>query len=168
MSIGAEDGQFEAYGTQLDSLVNAYEASPELRDLWLNPAHSREVRLAAVDNLSGPLGLSQIVVNLLRILVDRQRLGVLPDLARVYGDMVNEKVGRLRATVTSAVPLSAEATDQLSQALAGRTKKNVVLETKVDSKLLGGVVTQVGGTVLDGSLKTQLDLLRSTLRSTRV
>jgi F-type H+-transporting ATPase subunit delta len=168
MSIGADDGQFEAYGAQLDSLVKAFDASAELRDLWLNPAHTREVRLSTIDNLAGPLGLSQIVANLVRILVDRQRLGAVPEIARVYADLVNEKVGRLRAIVTSAVPLSEEDTGHLGRALAGRTQKTVVLETRVDPGLLGGVITQVGGTVLDGSLKTQLDLLRSTLRSTRV
>ena len=48
------------------------------------------------------------------------------------------------------------------------TNKQIMLETKVDPRLIGGVVTQVGGTVLDGSLKTQLEGLRSQLRATRL
>ena len=71
------------------------------------------------------------------------------------------------ASVTP-LPLTPELAGALGEALAKLTNKQIVLETRVDPKLIGGVVAQVGGTVLDGSLKTQLEELRRTLHDTRV
>jgi F-type H+-transporting ATPase subunit delta len=168
LSIGVADGQFENYAAQLGRIQQAYDVSPELRDLWLNPANDRDRRLKAIDSLVGPLELSPSVANTLRLLVERQRLADLPAIVRAYNELVDEKSGRVQAVVTSAVALTAELTGEIAAALATSTKKQIVLETKVDPSLIGGIVTRVGGTVLDGSLKTQLEQLRTTLRTTRV
>lgn len=168
MSIGVEDGQFEKYAAELGRIQQAYDVSPELRDLWLNPANDRDRRLAAIDGLAGPLELSPSVANTLRLLVERQRLADLPSIVRAYNELVDAKVGRVQATVTSAVTLPVETTAEISGALAAMTKKQIVLETKVDPSLIGGIVTRVGGTVLDGSLKTQLEELRGTLKNARL
>lgn len=165
LSLGVEDGQFEAYAEQLNRILTAFQVSDELRDLWLNPAHGRGPRLAAVDGLAGPLGLSDSVANLLRLLVERRRMNDLEMIVRVYQDMVDERAGRLRATVTSAVPLAAEITARIAHVLAQATQKQITIETHVDPKLIGGVVTQVGSTVLDGSVRTQLELMRTQLKN---
>ncbi len=167
-TLGVEDGAFAKYGDELGRIQQAFESSPELRDLWLNPANGREARLAVIDGLSSELALSPLVANTLRLLVERQRVTELPDIVRAYRTLVDEKVGRVPAVVTSAVPVTAGISAEIGSALAALTKKEVVLETKVDPSLIGGVVAQVGGVVLDGSLKTQLELMRQTLRSTRV
>ena len=65
---------------------------------------------------------------------------------------------------TSAVPLSPDAVTQLQQSLQQLTQRNVVLETRVDPALLGGVSAQVGGTLYDGTLRTQLEQLRRELK----
>jgi F-type H+-transporting ATPase subunit delta len=167
LSLGEENGRFEAYAEELTRLEKAFEGSAELQDLWLNPAHDRAARMQAVDQLAGPLALSNEVSNVLRLLVERQRLHNLASIAQAYRDLVDQKVGRVRAVITTAVPMSAEITNQLASAIAAATKKQITLESRVDPKLIGGVVTQVGSTVLDGSLKTQLEELRTTLRQTR-
>jgi F-type H+-transporting ATPase subunit delta len=168
MSLGVEDGQFEQYADELGRVLQAFNGSPELRDLWLNPANSRDRRMSAIATLTGPLSLSPLIVNTLRLLVDRNRLSEIPDIARVYREMVDERVGRVQATLTSAVPAGAELTASIAGALAAMTNKQIVLETRVDPALLGGLVAQVGGTILDGSLKTQLEQIRQTLRTTRL
>jgi len=168
MALGVDDGQYGQYSEQLSRIQQAFEVSSELRDLWLNPANDRESRMAAVNSLVPALQLSPFVVNVLRLLVERQRLTDLPDLARSFRDLVDEKDGRVRATVTTASAVDATMTGEISGALAAMTNKQIILETKVDPALIGGVVTRVGGTVLDGSLKTQLEGLRSQLRATRV
>lgn len=168
MSLGVEDGGFEKYAAELDRLRVAFDESAELRDLWLNPANDRAHRMAGVDGLAGPLALSPVIVNLLRMMVERQRLGDLPDIARAYHELVDAKIGRVQATLTSASPLAPELIESISSALAKITGKQIVLESKVDGRLIGGVVAQVGGTVFDGSLKTQLEELRGSLRTARV
>jgi F-type H+-transporting ATPase subunit delta len=168
MSLGEENGRFEAYAEELTRLEKAFETSAELRDLWLNPAYDRATRMQAVDQLAGPLALSTEVANVLRLLVERQRLHNLSSIAQAYRELVDRKIGRVRAVITTAVPMPAEITTKLGDAIAAATNKQIVLESRVDPKLIGGVVTQVGSTILDGSLKTQLEELRTTLRQTSV
>jgi F-type H+-transporting ATPase subunit delta len=103
--------------------------------------------------------------NFLRLLVDRNRVAMLPDLARLFRDMADEKAGRVRGTVVSAVPVDPQAVRQLEQILSKVVQKQVVLETRVDHSVVGGVSTQVGSVVFDGTLRTQLDDLKRTLQS---
>jgi len=99
------------------------------------------------------------------VLVDRNRLGILPDIARLFRDMADEKAGRVRGMVVSAVPLEPQSIRQLESTLSRVVQKQVVLETRVDHEVLGGVSTQVGSVVFDGTLRTQLDDLKRALQS---
>ena len=83
-------------------------------------------------------------------------------------DEADAKAGRVQAVVTSAVPLPVEVTGEIAGAIAAMTRQQIVMETKVDPALIGGIVTRVGGTVFDGSVKTQLEQLRQTLRTVRL
>ena len=70
----------------------------------------------------------------------------------------------MRAVVTSAQPLSPQELSRLRDALASATRRTIVLEAKTDSSIVGGLVTQVGATVFDGSIKTQLERMRDELK----
>jgi len=86
------------------------------------------------------------------------------DLGLLYRALVDRQAGRIRATVTSAGPLSEHELERLREAIGRTTGRAVVLESKTDSSLIGGVVAQVGPTMLDGSLRTQLERMRRELK----
>ena len=77
--------------------------------------------------------------------------------------MIDERAGRVSATVTSAIPLSPIQLDQLKRALESLSGKQVELEKREDPDLLGGVVAKIGDLVYDGSLRTQLEQMRERL-----
>jgi F-type H+-transporting ATPase subunit delta len=79
---------------------------------------------------------------------------------------VNESKGIITAIVSTASPLSQPELKNLEGKLAGFTGKIVNIELKTDSNLLGGIVVQVGSTVFDGSIKTQLDTVKRRLAET--
>jgi len=79
--------------------------------------------------------------------------------------MVDQQAGRVRATLISAGPMGDDELNRLREALARITSRTVVLETKTDPSLIGGVVAQVGATQLDGSLRTQLERMREELKA---
>jgi F-type H+-transporting ATPase subunit delta len=110
--------------------------------------------------------LSAATANLLKLLVERNRVAFLPDIQRLYADLADAQSGRVRGTVASAVPLAPETVKAIEASLAKVTSRAVVLDTKVDASLLGGVTATVGSLMLDGSVKTQLEQLRRELRGT--
>ncbi|RKH50611.1 ATP synthase F1 subunit delta [Corallococcus sp. AB049A] len=166
LDVAAEGNRTDAVAEQLNAFAAVVGQSPELSDVLLNPAYSRAQRSRVVEALlqAMPSPAEPALANAVRLLVDRNRLGYLPDIARLYRDMADARAGRVRGQVTSAVPLSADAVAQLQQSLQQLTQRSVVLETRVDPALLGGVAAQVGGTLYDGTLRTQLEQLRRELK----
>ena len=105
------------------------------------------------------------IMALLGILGTGSRGGYIESVAREYRAMLDQKVGRVRAKVTSAVPLDEAALGKIRSQLTQLTQKQVSLESVVDPKILGGVVAQVGSLTFDGSLQTQLEGLKRQLLS---
>jgi len=164
LALGIEEGRHEKYGEEIEAVLSALDQNRDAGAFLRNPGYTLQQRHNAVDAVASALELSPVVVNFLRLLVDRQRVSDLAQVARAYRAMVDEKVGRMRATVTSAAPLTERETKNLRDAIAALTGRTIVLDSKTDPSLIGGAVTQVGPKLFDGSLRTQLDRMREHLK----
>ena len=107
-----------------------------------------------------PGGLPDELGNFLTTLVDNNRAGSLPSIAAVYHEMREESMGIVPAEITTARPMSDDLQARARATVERLTGRTVRLTCKVDQELLGGAVTQIGSTVYDGSLRTQLSTLR--------
>ncbi len=101
-----------------------------------------------------------VVKRLLLMLAERGRLHLLPALLGVYRERLMDHVGVVRASVTTAEPLDRKRVSSINQRLNSATGRQVTIEASVDEGLVGGMVTQIGGTVFDGSLAHHLDRLK--------
>jgi F-type H+-transporting ATPase subunit delta len=164
LSLGLEEGHHEKFGEELEAVLQALEGSREAGAILRNPGYTLPQRHAAADALAAGVNLSPVVTSFVRLLVDRQRIAYLPAIARAYRAMVDQQVGRVRAIVTAAAPLAEREIEELRAAIAAMTGRTIVLDTRTDPSLIGGVVTQVGATMLDGSLRTQLERMREELK----
>jgi F-type H+-transporting ATPase subunit delta len=160
LDVGLQAGKLEELGEGLDTMAQALRVSPELREVMENPAVSSQTRHAVLEKLIAQFKTPPLAANLFRLLVDRARLGYVEAIARSYRDLVDERTNRVRAKITSAVPLEEKTVETIQNNLAMLTRKKVTLEKVVDPKILGGVIAQVGSFTLDGSLASQLQSLR--------
>lgn len=164
MEVSTENASLDSVGEQLNTLAETMEKNRELAAVMRDPAYTRAQRQAVADELLKVASVSDgLLKNLIHLLVDRSRMVYLPDIARSFRTLADAKAGRLRGQVASAVPLAPEAVKKIEQALERLTQRHVVLETRVDPSLLGGVAAQVGSTVYDGTLQSQLRDLHRTL-----
>lgn len=163
LEIGVEDGNYERLGREVRALARAFKTSDELRVALSNPAFPRSDREKVLRAVLQRLGASQIVVNFTRLLLDRERMAVVPEISRALDDMIDARAGRVAAEVRSAVPLDAGQRERLTQALEQLSGKKVEMKIDTDPSLLGGVVAKLGDTVYDGSLRTQLERMKQTL-----
>ena len=138
---------------------------PELQRAFTNAAIPAARKRALVAELLPKLSLSSPVAKLLLMLAERDRLVLLPDLITVYEERLEELQKVVRAEVTTAEPLSPDRLSVLQQRLASATGRTVRLTTKVDPAIIGGVKAQIGSTVYDGSIATQLEGFRQKLES---
>jgi F-type H+-transporting ATPase subunit delta len=142
---------------QLESITSYFDGHPEFFTTISSPALTKSQRLSLIESIiSNAPGILPIVANLMRLLNDRNRFDALPFIARQFRDMVDSRMGRVRGSVTSAAKLGDTQVAALKKQLEQLTQRSVVLETRVDPALLGGVVAQVGSHMYDGSLRSQL------------
>lgn len=163
--LALESGRVEAWSQSLATLASALRDAPDLAAIVADPLHGREERHAIVEHLASAVRLEDAPANLLRLLADRSRLDRLGDVLRAFGELADQQLGRLRARVVSAVPLERDAVDALARRLSELTRATVLVDRSVDPALLGGVVAQVGSVVYDGSVRTQLQDLKRSLKS---
>ena len=131
--------------------------------LFSNPGVPLRDKTRTLTILAQQLHLSPLLAKFLSLLLARDRLQALPGVARVYKDLMNKRLGRVEAAVTTAAPLGAELMETLRRRMGETLGKTVLVQSRVDPAILGGIVVQVNSTVYDGSLKTQLRQLRERL-----
>jgi F-type H+-transporting ATPase subunit delta len=163
-SLAVEQGTVQGWNDRLLTLKDAVERSPDLRDVLANPVYTREQRQAIAAQLGEALKLAPAPANLIALLADRNRLAYLGGIIDTFRELADAHLGRVRAKVTSAVPLDAAAAQSIADRLSAATRREVILDREVDPAILGGVVAQVGSVVYDGSLRSQLEDLRRTLK----
>jgi F-type H+-transporting ATPase subunit delta len=160
-AIGVDKSNFETLGRELESLAALWTEAAEVRQSLSNPIFKPSQKRALLLGLLPRVAPTREVQSLALLLLERGRIAALPAIARAYQEMCDDKLGRTRAKVRSARPLDIAAQNEIRQALERRTGKTVVLTTEVDPTLIGGIVAQVAGQVLDGSLQARIGALRS-------
>lgn len=105
-----------------------------------------------------------LFTNFLKVLARHDRLVLLPTIRHLAEAEFERRSGRRRVSVTSAAELSGQTLDSIRSTLRTSLAVEPILETRVDTTLVGGLVIRVGDTVYDGSLKTQIKQLRARMR----
>jgi F-type H+-transporting ATPase subunit delta len=111
--------------------------------------------------------IAPLLLNFMRLLVDKGRLSILPDILFEYGRFCDHSAGRLRATVISAVPVARTQLQEVEHRLGRQFGAAVICDNRVDPDILGGLIVQVEGRVVDGSLRHQLERLTRELKQSR-
>ena len=162
-----EGGNLEQAGKDLQQFVDLFEQHPVLQSTLANPAIPASKKQAVAKALIERAGgISPIVSKMIVLLADRDRLILLPEVARAYDDRLLDHLKVIRGEVTTAMEVAPEKIRALEQGLAQATGRKVLLEARVDPSIIGGVVTRLGGTVYDGSITTQLQKIKQSLIET--
>jgi F-type H+-transporting ATPase subunit delta len=147
----------------LETYNEIFQVVPDILRVFHNPAIPNEAKEKVLAELTAQYPIHAIAVNFLRILLKHNRIYYFEHIFKSYLKAVNDHKGIVTAVVSTASPLSQQELKSLAEKLAGFTGKIVNVELKTDSNLLGGIVVQVGSTVFDGSIKTQLAAVKRRL-----
>lgn len=159
--LAREDGQVDEWARRVGA-VHDVLGQPEARAVLTNPtipARRREEAAVALLGDDADPGSR----NLARLLVGANRLNELDGIVEEYGRLVDDAAGRVRATVTTAVPLGEGDAGRLAGQLSARLGSEVRLDREVDPRIVGGLVLRVGDRVIDASVAARLRQLRSRL-----
>jgi len=157
--LARAEGELERVESELFTVAQALDDSPELRSTLTDPQLPLEKKQALIDDLIGGRA-SSLSVDLVQLIVSQGRASELSDIARAVVEAAAASRNKAVAEVRSAVPLDEETIERLAVALGRATGKSVEVKVVVDESVIGGIVARVGDIVIDGSLARRVDSLR--------
>jgi F-type H+-transporting ATPase subunit delta len=159
-----EGGNVEKVQDELEQFVALFRTHESLAHVLGNPAIPASKKVAVARALIERAGaIAPTLAKLIVLLAERDRLALLPDVLRTYRDRLMDHQKVLRGEVTTAVALAPGTLRSLEQGLQQATGRRVVLESRVDPSIIGGVITRLGSMVYDGSVTTQLQKMKEAL-----
>ena len=144
---------------ELGQWAKMFASNANLLEIFSNPTVGYEQKQKVLSELISRTKVRPTTANFLRVLLKNQRMADLPQVTAKLSQTLDERSGVISAEVTSAQPLPAATTAALASRLGEITGKKVSLNFATDETLLGGIVTRIGSTVYDGSVRNQLERL---------
>jgi F-type H+-transporting ATPase subunit delta len=168
LALALEDdlGAFQKVEGELTGLGALFEqrtGNTDFRQAMLNPSFSPETRQKILAEIGEAHGFHPVTRQLLRLLVEKERIQYLVSIAKAFQSEVDERLGRVRAHITSARVLDDASVKEIVSALEKRTGKKVVPELEVEPEVLGGISARIGGQVFDNTVRAQLERMRAAL-----
>jgi F-type H+-transporting ATPase subunit delta len=148
---------------QLRAAAEMVAQSAELRVALLTPAIATSRKRAVMGKLLDEIGTARIIRNFIYVVIDHRRIGILGEIREAFELVLDERMGFVRAEITSAAALDQNRSAGLESELSRLTGKRMRLRLAVDPELLGGATARIGSTLYDGSLRGQLEHLRREL-----
>ncbi len=155
LDLATGENAVDAYRASLDSL--AAGLSPQSIRALRNPSVPVKQRLAAV--AAATKGHPKAIGSLLLLLEQRDRIALLPDIARAFGDLVDRRAGIVKATITTAVALDSAAQRAFVARLEKSSGRTLKATFAIDESLIGGAQIQLGDHLVDSSVRAQLNAL---------
>lgn len=159
--LAKNENQLAAWDEALQTLA-AIVNNPDVHALIGNPHVTAADLATAIVGIVGD-GVDENVANLVRLLAEEDRLTLLPGIAALFAERHAAAEDRIDVTVASADELSDAQRQNLQQALEQRLERHVDMTTEVDPELIGGAVIRAGDMVIDGSLRSRIAHLTSTI-----
>ena len=145
----------------LAALLDRRTGHADFRQAMLNPSFASAQRAQVLEQIAETYKLEATTRTFLKLLVEKDRVPSLPAIARAFRDEVDQKVGRVRATIVTAKALDASALADIVRGLEKRMGKKVVPDVEVDASVIAGVQAKIGGLVFDATVKSQLERLKT-------
>jgi F-type H+-transporting ATPase subunit delta len=158
--VARAEGTLGEVEDELFRFSQTLQGSDKLREALTDPGIPATRRQQIVEDLLGGRA-SATTVALVSMVVGTGRARQLPDIIRELVEMSAAEANKEVAEVRSAIPLTDDQRKRLADALGEATGKQVEVKVVIDPSVMGGIVAQVGDTVIDGSVRGRLDKLKN-------
>lgn len=163
-SLGKEQGKTSDYSEMLTAIASLYDGENGVGDALNNPLYPLDVRQKVMVKIAESVQADAIMTSFLNLLIEKKRADILPDIASELQVMVDKDQNISHGSIISAIELDQTLLDKIQATLEKLTGNKVILETQVDPSIIGGIIAKVGDLVLDGSIKTQLNGLKESIK----
>lgn len=157
--IAKEDNIIDRILEDFLLIKNTAESSRELMLLLRSPIINYNKKFSALTAIFSK-AVSGLTMKLISLLCEKNRESSLYDISLDFETLVNEKKGLAKAKVTTAIELTDKEKNNIILNLKQFTGKELIPSFTIDKEIKGGFVAQVNDTIIDASIKRQLELLK--------
>ena len=158
--VASERGEASEIQEELIAFEKIFQANPMLEDVLRNPTIALEQKRAVLTKLIERVRPRPTTANFLKVLLQNQRLTELRFINQKFAELLDMRAGMVAATVTTARSVPENAQQKLQAKLSTVTGKKVRIDFKTDPELIGGLLTRIGSTVYDGSVRNHLQMIK--------
>ncbi|MDX6303865.1 MAG: F-type H+-transporting ATPase subunit delta [Blastocatellia bacterium] len=155
-----KNGQAPEVQEELLAWKKMFQTSPALAEVFGNPTIALDQKRAVLNKLIERAKPSSTTANFLKVLLQNQRLNDLAEINQKFAEILDIRAGMVAATVTTARIVPDNAQQRLHAKLLSVTGKKVRIDFTTDSELIGGLVTRIGSTIYDGSVRNHLQQIK--------
>lgn len=166
-NVALTKGTIDIVSSEIFQLKSFSDKDKRFIGFLAAPQVPTEQKIAMVKTLF-TTRLSPSLLSFLLLLIEKSRVGFLGEIGREFEKLVEDYKGLIKARVTTAVYIEEDYKKRLREKLMSVTNKNVEILHRIDKNIMGGIIVQLNYTVIDKSVKSQLELLKHDLMSLKV
>jgi len=152
------------FGEELNQIKDLLISMPEVLSALQNPIYPPDLKMEIIEEILKVMKVDPEIERFLKLLVERRRIQYIREIVTMYQELLDEELNIARGEVITAYPLSEEEKKELEEVLKNYLKKEVILESKVDEGIIGGIKIRIGDLIFDGTLKTQLNKMKEIIK----
>ncbi|MEE9432276.1 MAG: ATP synthase F1 subunit delta [Melioribacteraceae bacterium] len=162
MEISEEKNSFERTLEDMELVNQTLLNSKDLKNVLQNPIISSDKKSTILEEVFAS-HISEGVKNFLKLIVNKGRENILLEISNRFLELCDEKLNRTKVQISSAIELSDEQKENIAKKLEEITNKKIISEYNIDNSIIGGFKARFGDTIIDASVKHQLELLKKKL-----
>ena len=159
--LASENNILSQIEDQSSSILNLISSSKDFSNLIKDPTNSQEDLLKVLDNISNDNKFENLLKNFLSFLITKRRFFYVEQILKSFIETCSKKRGELKAELKSAKELSSQEISKITDELTKNFSSKIKLNYKHDQSLIGGLVVQVGSTMVDTSIKNKLQQIEN-------
>lgn len=162
--LATEAGQVDRVLRDLEAFDAMIAGNADLERFVKSPVFSSDEQLKAITAVLANVGIDGLTANFLKLIASKRRLFAVRDMVRAFRTLSDEAAGIVRAQVTVAEKPSAAVVDGIRKALKDVAGDKVAVDLKIDPAIIGGIVVKLGSKMVDASLRTKLNGIRTAMK----
>jgi F-type H+-transporting ATPase subunit delta len=155
--VGIEKGESRRIQEDLSGWELMLKANPELREVFENPTVAYDQKRKLLTAIIERTKVGPLTANFLRVLLRNGRIGALDTINKEYAAVLDDRSGVVAAGISTARPVPDPVKETIRSQVKQLTGRQARLSFAIDKSLIGGLVTRIGSTIYDGSIRSQLD-----------
>ncbi len=162
-NVGEKNGKYKEYQDEINGILGVFDKEDRLKKAIMLPLVEVEKRRDLLSDVMRSLNISAPLASMFTMLLEKNRMGYLATIREVYDELVDEKEGKVKGILWTAFPVDDGAREKIENELGTKLNKKVSLTALEDKSLIGGVKVMIKGTIIDGSVKRQLQTLQENI-----